>query len=188
MSVQSEINRISSNVTAALAAIADKGVTVPDGSNSDSLASLIAAIEAGGGNSNFASGSFTPESNATHFEVNHGLGEIPNFYAVWTYDVDGNQTVLTIKRIYLLCPDINVTSGYIGFFVRCGSGSTYETNSTTTNGDNKVTDFFRNISGLVVYESNQGTCTLTMKFGNNTKAYFHAGYTYKYLIGRCDIK
>lgn len=49
MSVQSEINRISSNVTAALAAIADKGVTVPDGSNSDSLASLIAAIEAGGG-------------------------------------------------------------------------------------------------------------------------------------------
>lgn len=38
-----------SNVTAALAAIADKGVTVPDGSNSDSLAALIAAIEAGGG-------------------------------------------------------------------------------------------------------------------------------------------
>ena len=38
-----------SNVTAALAAIAGKGVTVPDGSNSDSLASLIAAIEAGGG-------------------------------------------------------------------------------------------------------------------------------------------
>ena len=38
-----------SNVTAALAAIAGKGVTVPEGSNSDSLAALIAAIEAGGG-------------------------------------------------------------------------------------------------------------------------------------------
>ena len=38
-----------SNVTAALAAIAGKGVTVPNGSNSNSLASLIAAIEAGGG-------------------------------------------------------------------------------------------------------------------------------------------
>ena len=49
MSVQSEITRLSDNVTAALAAIAGKGVTVPNGSNSNSLASLIAAIEAGGG-------------------------------------------------------------------------------------------------------------------------------------------
>ena len=49
MSVQSEITRLSDNVTAALAAIAGKGVTVPDGSNSDSLASLIAGIETGGG-------------------------------------------------------------------------------------------------------------------------------------------
>ena len=48
MSVQSEITRLSGNVTAALAAIADKGVTVPDGSNSDSLAALIESIEAGG--------------------------------------------------------------------------------------------------------------------------------------------
>lgn len=48
MSVQSEITRISGNVTAALAAIADKGVTVPDGSTSDALAGLIASIEAGG--------------------------------------------------------------------------------------------------------------------------------------------
>lgn len=49
MSVQSEINRISGNVTAALAAIAEKGVSVPSGSKSDALAELIAAIEAGGG-------------------------------------------------------------------------------------------------------------------------------------------
>lgn len=49
MSVQSEISRISSNVAAALAAIAEKGVSVPSGSKSDALASLIASIEAGGG-------------------------------------------------------------------------------------------------------------------------------------------
>lgn len=48
MSIQTEIDRISGNVTAALAAIADKGVTVPDGSTSDALAGLIASIEAGG--------------------------------------------------------------------------------------------------------------------------------------------
>ena len=49
MSVQTEIDRISGNVSAALSAIAEKGVSVPDGSTSDALAELIAAIEAGGG-------------------------------------------------------------------------------------------------------------------------------------------
>ena len=48
MSVQTQIDRISRAVSSALAAIADKGVTVPDGSNSDSLAALIESIEAGG--------------------------------------------------------------------------------------------------------------------------------------------
>lgn len=49
MSIQSEITRIRGNVADALAAIAAKGVTVPQGSNSDDLATLIAAIETGGG-------------------------------------------------------------------------------------------------------------------------------------------
>lgn len=91
MSVQSEITRLSDNVTAALAAIADKGVTVPDGSNSDSLAALIAAIEAGGGSDNVdlsgfpniskvKTGSFTLTSNASIYEVSHGLGELPKIF------------------------------------------------------------------------------------------------------------
>ena len=62
MSVQSEITRLSDNVTAALAAIADKGVTVPDGSNSDSLAALIESIEAGGGGGT-AYGTYTPSKD-----------------------------------------------------------------------------------------------------------------------------
>lgn len=48
MSIQSEINRISGNVANALTAIANKGVTVPQGSNSDDLATLIAQISGGG--------------------------------------------------------------------------------------------------------------------------------------------
>ena len=44
MSISSEISRISGNVSAALTAIAAKGVTVPPGSNSDDLADLIALI------------------------------------------------------------------------------------------------------------------------------------------------
>lgn len=44
MSIQSEINRISGNVSDALDAIEAKGVTIPSGSNSDDLADLIAQI------------------------------------------------------------------------------------------------------------------------------------------------
>lgn len=49
MSIATDVSRIKGNITSALAAIADKGVTVPDGSTSDELASLIASIETGEG-------------------------------------------------------------------------------------------------------------------------------------------
>lgn len=48
MSIQSEITRLRSNISAALEAIAAKGVTVPEGANSDDLADLIAQISGGG--------------------------------------------------------------------------------------------------------------------------------------------
>lgn len=49
MSINSEISRLSGNVSDALDAIADKGVTVPAGANSNNLATLIASIPTGGG-------------------------------------------------------------------------------------------------------------------------------------------
>lgn len=44
-----QIIRIRENVSAALTAIGNKGVTVPSGSNSDDLADLIGSIQTGGG-------------------------------------------------------------------------------------------------------------------------------------------
>lgn len=67
MSVQSEINRIKGNVTAALAKIAEKGVTVPDGANSDNLEALIEAISAGGGD--YVIGSVTPASDTSVLSI-----------------------------------------------------------------------------------------------------------------------
>lgn len=90
MSVQSEINRISGNVTAALAAIAEKGVSVPDGSKSDALASLIAAIEAGGGDGGggqMATGTFTlSEDKALSLEITleHNAGFVPKIFVIIT--------------------------------------------------------------------------------------------------------
>ena len=49
--ITAEFERIESNVSGALTAIASKGVTVPAGSGSDDLASLIGSIQAGGGTS-----------------------------------------------------------------------------------------------------------------------------------------
>lgn len=48
MSVQTQIDRISGAVSDALAALAEKGVTVPEGTKVDGLAALIEAIESGG--------------------------------------------------------------------------------------------------------------------------------------------
>lgn len=51
MSVQSEITRLQNAKAAIKAAIEGKGITVPDGTLLDGMASLIASIEAGGGGS-----------------------------------------------------------------------------------------------------------------------------------------
>lgn len=47
MSIQSEITRIADNIASAFSAIRNKGVTVPSGSNSDDLATLIGQIPTG---------------------------------------------------------------------------------------------------------------------------------------------
>ena len=62
MSIATDVSRIKGNITAALAAIADKGVTVPDGATSDGLADLIASIDSGG--EEIYSGSITPTSDS----------------------------------------------------------------------------------------------------------------------------
>lgn len=65
MSVSSEITRISDNVSDALLAIAAKGVVIPTGSNSDDLATLIAAISSGS-SIEMESGTFTPSTDYSH--------------------------------------------------------------------------------------------------------------------------
>lgn len=86
MSIATDVSRIKGNITAALAAIANKGVTVPGGSTSDALASLIASIEAGGGGGNIVSGSFTPTSDVKTFKVNHNFNTKDICFVVFMSD------------------------------------------------------------------------------------------------------
>lgn len=85
MGIASDLARIKGNINAALAAIAEKGVTVPDGSNSDALHELILSIEAGGGGD-----SVTDDGNG-----NITINALYSF--TYTDDGNGNLTVSTVS-------------------------------------------------------------------------------------------
>ena len=81
MSVQTEITRIESAKTAIATAIEGKGVTVPDGTLLDGMASLIESIEAGGGGMKVEVFSITPadEIPAGEYEIGETTITNPHF-------------------------------------------------------------------------------------------------------------
>lgn len=95
--IETKINRISAAKEAISAAIAGKGVTVPDGTLLDGMAALIESIEAGGGSGNFATGAFTTTDDITsNVVINHNLGVKPKFMIVLSADVSAYES-LTVK-------------------------------------------------------------------------------------------
>lgn len=94
--IASKLGVEKTNIAAALAAIAEKGVEVPSGSTSDALASLIAAIETGSG---VYVGSLTPTTDTFTFRINcpetvsgSGIKIIPTFACVWDSDLASAPT------------------------------------------------------------------------------------------------
>lgn len=128
MSVQSEITRLQNAKAAIKTAIEDKGVTVPDGTLLDGMASLIESIEAGGG-VNIVAGTYTPASTQTNrVTVTHNLGKTPTgvLFAKYHYDINsGADTVLFLWQ-----------SG--GFGIRCFvyTGSTIVISKLSISGAN----------------------------------------------------
>lgn len=92
MSIQTQIDRISGAVADALAALTEKGVTVPDGTTVDGLAALIAAIESGGGGK-IAYGSFTLNTDTKDYVVTHDLGVVPTAVIYFV----SNNGAITVK-------------------------------------------------------------------------------------------
>lgn len=139
MSVQSEINRISGNVTAALAAIAEKGVDVPAGSKSDALASLIAAIEAGGGgnagNGKTASGTITvaqDQLSGNLVTIDTGVvvrNALNTYVALNSIFVLWKKTTEKIKGSYIVLYTHNALTYTYGYRP---NGSAYNTESSST--------------------------------------------------------
>lgn len=82
MSIQTELTRITNAKSAIKTAIEGKGVTVPDGTLLDGMASLIESIQSGGGSGNIASGTFTSADTNSNVTVEHGLGVAPSTIVV----------------------------------------------------------------------------------------------------------
>ena len=99
MSIQTELTRITNAKSAIKTAIEGKGVTVPDGTLLDGMASLIESIEAGGGGAKVTQGSFTLTSDSNSYTIYHGLGDIPDFFVLvrnYSYTKKNNDFLSTV--------------------------------------------------------------------------------------------
>ncbi|MGN1129625.1 MAG: hypothetical protein ACI4T6_11825 [Candidatus Flemingiibacterium sp.] len=150
MSIQTELARLTNAKAAIQAAIEGKGVTVPDGTLLDGMASLIEGIEAGGGGIVLPSGHvmdsgtfvLTEDSTAYSFTIGHKYAWYnraeSTFCALMalspisgTAMIDGafSQSTVTSKirfSNYLRKSDdslvSNVTEAFIGFSTNSKSG------------------------------------------------------------------
>lgn len=110
MSIQTQIDRISGNISSALTAIAGKGVTVPDGSTSDVLAELIAQISSSG--MKFTSGTYTPTTESNTATITHDLGQKPKIFIIYKKSNLYNSTSATLDS-YVIIGDKEYASGRI---------------------------------------------------------------------------
>lgn len=191
MTIQTEIQRISGNISDALSALANKGVTVPSGSNSDDLADLIAAIEAGGGSvvkltatasTNIEFGEIFGEGVYNY--VYHNLGEIPNFFALFSKDVDVSITGKKYgKGFVLLCPDTSDTSSYLGMAAGKTSNSSTSWNKyTSTNGDYVITES-RSGTNCAVYSVDTSKMYLEFHLSSGQQI-AQTGKTYELVVAK----
>lgn len=81
------------DIDAAFAALAEKGVTVPDGATSADLDDLITSIVTGGG-AKIKRGTITPTENGV-VTINHDLGTVPDFIVVTAATITKTAHVIT---------------------------------------------------------------------------------------------
>lgn len=112
MSIQSEITRIETAKSAIAAAIAGKGVTVPDGTMLDGMAALVESIEAGGGGMKVEVFSITPANEIDRGTYEIGETTITNLHFCVCFD--GTQPA----------PSNTDTEKYRGFMTYVGCDAT----------------------------------------------------------------
>lgn len=96
--METELGTVDNAVTAALSALVEKGVEVPEGTNVTGLAELIAAIEAGGGDEKKVKGDITPAAATQTLTITHGLGKIPKYFCIINTNYFGS-TASAFERV-----------------------------------------------------------------------------------------
>ena len=125
MSIQTELTRITNAKAAIKAAIEGKGVTVPDATLLDGMATLIESIEAGGGGFQVALGTFTPAetialNSLPPVSIEHNAGFTPDVF-IFYKTTTGNYGMIAISAKY----DILLGNGDTSYtcYVMCKGSS-----------------------------------------------------------------
>lgn len=168
MSISSEISRISGNVSAALTAIGNKGVTIPQGSTSDDLATLIGSIQTGGGGTpvKTKTGSVTGDGTITL--------NIPCEFAPDLIYVYGDMSASASNRGVVSITILKDTFAYMS-----NDSSTSNTNENFTIGDHSISGYGDPTNLYATYSNG----TLTIDTVSNTSARrFRSEQTYTYKL------
>lgn len=208
MSIQTQIDRISGAVSSALAALTEKGVTVPDGATVDGLADLIAAIEAGGGgdsgNFDFSnlggvntaiSGTFVTTELTMYHYIDTGLYNLTPKLALY-YTEDNYTDTTKYKPLAVLQAHITEKTGFVlaVLTMDCNSFATpvttyikpYLFNATSAVTTANYYEFNNNYSSFA-FEYFPASSQLSfggfcIRTGSSYAGYFEPGVTYKYIL------
>ena len=175
MSIQSELARLTNAKAAIQAAIEGKGVTVPDGTLLDGMASLIEGIEAGvsisyGRLKSVTNGTFTVAerteiSSDVPYVLQHNAGVIP-----FMITIEANTTKSSGDLNYIVC------------FRRSGLNDSTKGYSYSTRRNTANYIFYASYGGETGFTMSNSWNTETAKiFQYNTTMYFNAGITYKWV-------
>ena len=186
MSIQTELSRIINAKSAIKAAIEGKGVTVPDTTLLDGMASLIESIEAGAYNGlKLEISTLIPSEKiyqGNNLTVAHGLGVIPKLVAVMTTDtIDQSSFGVRFSAMYL--PNRFVAGTYNKCYVASAYyGSSWQVKQAKLNNNSG------SLSGLVSSSPspiNDGTDNSITLCGlrNNKSAGLLAGNEYFLFVG-----
>lgn len=157
MSVQSEINRLQNAKAAIKAAIEGKGVTVPDATLLDGMASLIESIEAGGGTISgrkFISGEIT-------------FSETPTSEITISHDSVGFRSQ---PFVFLAAATASIPSDHVGALISARSGSGVYVDSS------KRFSLLSSISQTIDYDGYANDTSFKIK--SNSAKKMLAGKTY----------
>lgn len=135
MSIQHEIERLQNAKAKIIAALTEKGVTVPTGAMMDELAGLIENIDTGIEGYELAYGTYTIPSRTTSQQViETGLSGEPSAFFLWS-DAFAKSTTTSSTSDYCFAYKIGTNKGYCCWNFDdawCMYGSVNYSNSTVT--------------------------------------------------------